>query len=413
LIAGFVLAGGNAFAQGESAMPFLLLTPFAEANGMGEASVGNHTDDPLAPMVNPAHLGMLARHTWFSFGYNYTNRLPLFQQSDLSLQTFAFNGGVNLKKLDENLPPVSIGLGFSRLYLDLGEFVRMSTSGPEPIGTYEAWESSNQFTAGIEVDFWIRAAAGVTFRSVTSHLSPVGTEQEPGVGEAEATLHDVGFLVDIPLVGIVSELMGEPIEPIPSIFPYFDWSFGVARNNLGQESITYIDSAQADPLPRQARAGMGLGFGVQFRKETLDWRIIGLKWTIEASDLLVRRNAEGWKYQEGLGDIRFFDEVILGRTNSETEKRSGWEVSLLEILSLRGGRYEEDPMRGNRRFTTTGWGVRLAGIPKLLRALDVPLGGEGIAGFLLAHLDVRFDSSQRTHPLLDDRFDSVCLVITN
>ncbi|MGA9115810.1 MAG: hypothetical protein WB626_03450 [Bacteroidota bacterium] len=403
--AAFLLAASACFSQGETAVPFLLVTPSAEAGGTADAFAGIRTSDPLGPVLNPAHLGLQAGRQWFSFGYNRVNWLPQLQHSDLYLRTYAFNAGVNLRTLDEGLPPISIGVGFSRIFLNLGEFVRTSSSGPEPIETFEAWESSNQLSVGAGVDWWIRAAAGFTSRSVTSRIGLPG-EEWPGsmaVPEGKAALHDIGFLAEIPLLRLASEAAGRPIEIMPSFVPYLDWSLGVAKNNLGQESITYIDPAQADPLPRYGRAGMGVDVGLCWRKGGMDWKVVSFRWSTEAGDLLLRRYGElrdsagtiirpaGWEYKEGLGAIRFYDEVVRGHTNPETEKRKGWELTLLEIFSLRGGRFEEDPQRGNRRYNTAGWGIRLGGVVKLLAMLEVPMDAEGIGGFLLQHADVQFD----------------------
>ena len=59
LFAGILLALGalsqSAYAQGESAVPFLLIAPNARADGMGEAGVGL-ADDAAAAFWNPAGL---------------------------------------------------------------------------------------------------------------------------------------------------------------------------------------------------------------------------------------------------------------------------------------------------------------------------------------------------------------------
>jgi hypothetical protein len=426
----FFLAGRSALAQGEAAVPFLLIDPSATSNGMGNALVGHVTADPLASLNNPAQIGMQARKGWFSFGYDHADWLPGFSQSDLYLSTFAFTCGLNLKDLAEELPPLSIGLGTSRLFLNLGTFARTGPDGPEIIGYYSAWERSEQVTVGVGLDYGIRAAAGYTFRNVRSHLWPIGTEQEAGAGEARARLHDIGLMVDVPITDIVADLAGTSLEFMPGVSPSLNWSLGVAQNNFGQESITYIDLASSDPLPRYARAGMGFTLAVIHRDEIGAWSPVSFSWTIEASDLLVRRWGElrdssgllirpaGWDYQSGLGDIRFFDEVFLGTTNPLTEKRKGWELDVLEVLTIRGGRFEEDLNHGARRYNTIGWSVHSAGLGKLLRRIGCSDEPAGVLEFLLDHVDIRYTTGDlhpdvRGHPLSGTHFSSISVALTH
>lgn len=413
-------------AQGESAVPFLLISPYAEANGMGEASVATLTDDPLALMTNPAHLGMQSQKNYFSFGHNYADWLPQFGRSDLWLRTFAFTAGLNLKKLNENALPLSFGVAYSRVYLNLGEFVRTSSVGPEEIGRYKGSESSDQLSFGLSVDYWVKASIGVTYKNITSEQSPIDTIGP--TGRAKANLFDLGLLVDIPVTRILYDLY-EPVELLQSLSPFFDFSVGLSRSNSGQESLTYSDAAHADPLPRYARAGIGFGLGFEYSQEQAEWRPLSFKWTTEASDLLVKRYSElrdpqgniirqaYFEYQSGLGDISFFDDVVMGHKKRQIEKRTGWEWNFLEVLSIRGGRFEEDPAFGNRNFTTTGWGLQFAGIVKLLRILNMSVNSEGVIGFIVNHIDFRYNHSaihaKENHPLNDTKFNSINVLISN
>ncbi|HTK80876.1 MAG TPA: hypothetical protein VL633_01150, partial [Bacteroidota bacterium] len=67
------------FAQGESAVPFLLIAPNARADGMGEAG-GALADDASAAFWNPAALAFLPGQ---EISLTHSNWLPAFQQSDL------------------------------------------------------------------------------------------------------------------------------------------------------------------------------------------------------------------------------------------------------------------------------------------------------------------------------------------
>jgi len=160
--------------QGESAVPFLLISPYAETNAMGQASVATFTDDPLAPFDNPAHLGMQSLRNYFSSGYNFSRWLPGFSQSNLWYRTFAFNTGINLRKLLGVEPEVGFGLGYSSIYLNLGDFIISGPGGPIPFGTYTAYETSDQYTLGVGINYWIKASGGITFKHIFSSLFPSG-----------------------------------------------------------------------------------------------------------------------------------------------------------------------------------------------------------------------------------------------
>src|SRR5438105_1756828 len=67
-----------AAAQGESAVPFLLIAPNARADGMGEAGTAL-ADDASAAFWNPAGL---AFQTGQELSLTHSNWLPAFQQSD-------------------------------------------------------------------------------------------------------------------------------------------------------------------------------------------------------------------------------------------------------------------------------------------------------------------------------------------
>jgi hypothetical protein len=413
--------------QGESAVPFLLISPYAEANGMGEASIATRTDDPLAAIWNPAHLGMQSLTRYFSVGTNTGIWLPSFN-SDTKYRTLAINAGMNLGKTFGFSPAFSLGFGYSRVYLDLGEFIRTGSGGPEEISRFHSDESSDQWTIGIGLDHWIKLSGGLTFKHIVSNLSPIGTEQEQGTGVASVNAVDYGVLLDVPVMDIISRALQSSLEIYPHVNPLLDLSFGLSRDNLG-DKVVYVDPAQADPLPRAARVGVGLHIGVLYLSDGIEWNPFSFKWTIEANDMLVRRYPEivdslghvvsesHWEYLNGLGDISFFNEVILGKTNRETIKKKGWELNLFEVLAIRGGRFQEDRERGDRNFITSGFGIRLSGILKAIRILSPESSSNEIVNFLFKHVDVRYDESTydggSNSPLDGTKFRGISLAISN
>jgi len=391
-------------------------------SGMGEASVGFPNDDPLAPTVNPAQLGLQSQSSFFSYGNNSEPWLPQFHVVDLRYESVAFNAGINLKTIfPEKELPISIGIGYSKVKLNLGTFVRTTEQGPAPIETFDAWEKSDQYMAAVGADYWVRASLGISYKHVVSHLGYIGMDSGSTYHDGIANLLDYGFLLQVPIVDILSRIRGEQIQLLPGLAPSFDWSIGISRNNSGQETISYIDPAQGDPLPRLARVGMSVNGGVTYRGDAAEIKVVSFAWTLETEDLLVKYAGSSmprYRYQSGLGDIDIFDEVLLGHGNRNTEKKKGWEVGMYEFYYVRGGSFEEDPMNGNRNFETRGWSVSSVGATKIFRALFGEQTGGTILNFVLNNIDIRYsestiDVTEVSSPLYGMKFRSLSLFVRN
>lgn len=412
-------------AQGESAVPFLLIPPSTESQGMGWASVAAHTEDPLAGATNPAQIGVLAFDQRFSFTRNYAKWLPGFASNDIWIRSRSVNGGLGLREIDTKAPPLCFGLAFSRIFLNLGEFSVTTPDGPDIIATFQATERADLVTIGIGYDGPVDISLGLTVKHIVSDILAGGI---PGVDPVPdgniADAYDMGMLVDLPILDLVTDL-----PPDRPFFPYFNLRTGLSINNGGGETISYYDSGRADPLPRYARAGTGLDIGIAARSSGGPWRIFSLKWTGEAGDILVRRYPElrdasgslirgaGWNYKPWPGAIRLLSDVFNPGNNREIERKQGWEVNLFEFFAIRGGRFEEAPERGGRHFDTSGWSVRLSGLMKMLGAADRCMKEHALFGLLADHIDVRYsrsslDMDEGGHPLQLTSFSSVDLIIS-
>jgi hypothetical protein len=405
------------FAQGEAALPFLEIPTNAEMNGMGYASVAHITDNPAALTTNPAHLGLQClNNSIFTAGANYSNWLPSFHL-DLWTRTITTTAGLNLNKIYLQLPSLSVGISYSNVYMNFGEFVRTGPDSPDIITTFNSHDESNQVTLSIAADYFVRASIGITYKHITSTLSDQPTAGDPGNGSATANLYDLGFLVDVPVVTLISKIIDKPISVYDKISPLFNFSLGISKSNLGQESIYYIDPAQGDPLPRLAHAGIGLAFGLQYDQKDISWIPFSFKWTVEANDLCVTTNSSGNSvYQPGLGDIDFLKEIILGKTKKETDQLKGWELNLAETVYIYGGRFLEDPDHGNRNFTTDGYAVSFSGLLKTLAVIKPDLFENNFMKFVLNHIGLKFNQSTVNTPasiLNDTQFYSLNISFNN
>ncbi|MCI0706535.1 MAG: hypothetical protein L0Y80_03500 [Ignavibacteriae bacterium] len=368
-------------------VPFLLLGPSPEANGMAGISSTLPLEDPIAMLSNPGQLGLqsFSRHAGYSTYIYKTQWLPLFGIPDLTYDVRAGMVGINADHFLELPFKLSLGIGYSRVYLNLGQVLIASPDGPEVIGTYHSYEVSNAYSAAFGVEYYVKLGLGVNIKKIHSHLSPFGGEQDPGAGEAKVTAYDIGFLLNVPLSCLV---MDDPTESVFSLVPNtrstLDISIAYARSNIGDQ-VVYGDPTEADPLPRYASVGFSAEYSVYGNDNLAGMKFFSLAFARQTEDLLVQYSSPGVAtYQTGLGDINLFDGLILGKNNSTMEILTGWRMSVFELYSIRIGRFNGT---GTRLYTTFGYGVHLKGVWNII---DIVTGGPsstGILAFLREHID--------------------------
>ena len=219
VLGALVLFSANpAYAVSEAAVLSLMISPGARAAGMGEAFVAL-ADDATATFWNPAGL---------AFQYSkelhlmHVNWLPEFG-SDMFYEFASYVHHV------EGLGT----FGGNITYLNLGEQVHTDETGTE-LGKFNSNEYSIAATYGTKLmENW---GVGLGMRYIRSNLAggvSVGAEQGEGVANA--------FAFDI------STLYRFPFAPRLTL--------GMNLSNMGPK-ITYIDAAQADPLPTNLKLGL-------------------------------------------------------------------------------------------------------------------------------------------------------------
>ncbi len=326
-LAGFI--PNTARAQGESAVPFLLIAPNSRAAGIGETGTGS-VDDASAVFWNPGALAFLDGQ---EVTLTHANWLPQFGLSDLFYEYVNYRNRVD---------DIGGTLGASITYLNLGEFIRTSENGTE-LGRFKAYEFA--VTAGYSTKVFDDLGLGFNARYIRSSLSPIGTGKEEGSGIANTVSFDVA-------------MMWRPFDLD------VDWldkklSVGFNLSNLGPK-VTYIDAAQADPLPTLLR--LGLGYKI-FEDE-----FNSLTYSVDFSRLLVRRRPEikdtsGNVIQSASVDplpkslfTAWGDGSGLKKINMSMGAEY-WYGSP-RLLAIRVGHFFEDPSFGNRNFWTFGAGLR-------------------------------------------------------
>ena len=367
-------------------VPFLLIAPSTEANGMGGIMGSGTPTSSSSMMSNPAQLGMLSRDYTFSsdFYRHKTNWLPSFRLSDLWLNSYSAMYGVSFEDMLPLNP--SIGFGFSRVYLNLGEFVRTDDRGNE-IGRFKGYEYVNNYSLGVSIDIGVQAAFGFTHKQILSHLSDFGVGQERGSGEANVTATDIGVTVKAPLYHLLTEE-----NSTAPIFPFVDLSGAYAVNNLG-DKIYYVDEAQNDPLPRTARIGWTAEAGLDITYRNAKFNFFRVSVAREAEDLLVGRDTSSWWYNGLTDDMDVYRSMVKSENYGNVSIRRGFSLSVFETFTYRQGSYAWD---GNLTYQTNGTSISTKGLFKAIGNSLSDEHGFNLTKYLLEHFEIRFSDSKYT-----------------
>ncbi|MDP2303621.1 MAG: PorV/PorQ family protein [Ignavibacteria bacterium] len=340
-------------AQGEAAVPFLLLAPDSRGGGMGESGTGL-ADNAAAIFWNPAGIAFL---TGTEFSVTHSNWLPQFK---LDL----FYDYLTYRQYFEEL---NGSITSSITYMNYGEFVRTGPDGPEPIGTFRSFDAA--LTVGYATKLSTDWGLGFNFRLIHSNLSDKPTAEEQGSGVATTVSFDIGAMW----------------RPATFTLPFLDenignqFSIGMNLSNLGPK-IFYIDQAQADPIPTNFR----LGFAYRVFSDEYN----SLTFTLDFSKLLVNKDTTGQSDQFYKALFTSWSSKPLKEEIRDIVTSAGLEYwySIPGEFSfgLRSGIFYEDPSFGNRKFMTLGAGIRY-----------------DIYGFDFSYISTSVFKGGENHPLSD------------
>lgn len=320
VLAAMLLLSGRIYAQGESAVPFLLIGPNSLNAGMGETGTGM-INDASAMFWNPAGLGFQKGN---QVSITHSPWLPGLGLSDLFYDYLA--GKYYLKKLKGTI-------GVSITYLNIGKIIKTDEFGNE-IGDYQAFDGALAVGYGTKVTKDM--AVGIVTRFIYSKLAvdPVAGEQGTG------TAYDLSF--DISML----------YRPSKTKLKFLNNKFGVGVNlsNIGPK-VTYVDNAQADPLPTNLRLGLAYDiYQSEYNNLTL---------TADFAKLLVKRRENGESDPVYKGIFTSFSGGIDNVMKSiQSSVGAEYWYGNPKLIGLRGGFFYEDPDRGKRKFITLGASIR-------------------------------------------------------
>ena len=329
--------GVVSYAQGESAVPFLLIAPDSRASGIGESG-GGLADNSSAIFWNPAGAAFL---TGTEIGITHSNWLPEFHL-DLFYDYLTFRQ--YFEEIDGNLLA-------SFTFMNYGEFNRTELD-PTVLGVFRSYDFA--LTVGYATKLSSDWGLGFNARLIHSRLADKPTEYEQGSGVATSVSFDLATMW----------------RPETFVLPFIDedignkFSVGVNLSNMGPK-ITYIDQDQADPIPTNFRLGFAFDiFHDEFNSlmYTLDFTKLLVNRTtyqvMEGDSLVTKSKSEDW-YRAiftAWGDKPFSEELRDINTSMGLEYWYGTPGDFL--FALRTGFFYEDPSYGNRKFVTFGAGLR-------------------------------------------------------
>jgi hypothetical protein len=319
------------YAQGEAAVPFLLLAPDSRAGGMGESGAGL-ADNSAAIFWNPAGIAFL---TGTEVSITHSNWLPQFNL-DLFYDYLTYRGYIE---------SLNGSVTASITYMNFGEFIQTGEEGPDPLGTFRSFDAA--LTLGYATKLGTDWGLGFNFRLIHSRLAPadIGVGTEEGEGVATSVSFDIGGMWRPSTLNVFGAEFGNR------------FSIGMNLSNLGPK-IYYIDQAQADPIPTNLR----LGFAFQIVNDEFN----SLIYTLDFSKLLVSRDKDtsgvsnSDEFYEAIvtswGDQSFSEELRDIVTSMGLEYWYGTPGDFL--FALRAGYFYEDQSYGNRKFMSFGAGIR-------------------------------------------------------
>ena len=340
----------TSFGQFEETMMFIvnmLVSQSPELSGLGGTQVCIPDDNPGSVFYNPAN--GLSRKVGLSGTYSY-NSTDWSKSQPMSID---FNHEIfSLNYNPENSP---FQISFSRqIYsMDLGTYSFRDFTGDTTMVFNPHLNARGLSTALRYRDTLLKIpldlSAGISVKSMNQYLN--------SDHNASSTYYDWGFLLSIPLRANIfknkNDRLSFRFSPSVgySLTNYSDTSGNITVEFMNQE-ITYI--------LRKVKIGIAFTSRITFRNEL---NLIEWKGGRAANDVLVK-SYYPIKFQSGLGDIDFLDNVIFTRHNSEIEMMRGNEITILEIYSLRRG--SKIYLDGDFKFDELGYVWSTSGVFNIL-----------------------------------------------
>ncbi len=299
------------FATSSAAVLPLLISPGARASGMGEAFVAV-ADDATATFWNTAGL---AFQTGREITFMHANWLPQLV-SDMSIEFLAYR---------QRFASLGGTLAANITYFNYGEQTRTGEQGPEPLGTFRSWDLAVTLCYGAKISQ--NVGLGVGMRYIRSNLAEMGAGAEKGNGVGSS------FAVDFGVLYKMAFLKG--------------LALGMNLSNMGPK-ITYVDAAQADPLPTNFKIGLSY--------QVLDNEFNKLMIAVDTNKLMVVRHKDGTSDPFYKALATAWSDGTLNEQANRLISSCGAEYCYNNMIYLRAGYYYD--YDGRVKYPAFGAGLQ-------------------------------------------------------
>jgi hypothetical protein len=255
------------------------------------------------------------------------------------------------------------------LRLDYGLSIATDVDG-NSLGSFTSYEDTQSFATGVSMLEFAEHASkwgGKEIPSLSRYgdvsigwsekrthvsLAPADVTIDRVAVEGYVTTHDSGVLVRLtPYDGIDHGGFLPGLDHLLAV--RFDVSYGGSTQNYNNASIAYIDPDQADPIARIQIKGWAAHAALdppKWRTDKIRSHRFG-----RLIDLVTPLLSAGTTKSRQLPLIP--DAATGGLRSGRRIENSGWEVTVANIYSFRGGKID-DPA-GTVQGHTSGWGVGL------------------------------------------------------
>jgi hypothetical protein len=346
----------------ESGAQSLLIDPSVRSSGMGRSSNAVFWGYSPNSWGNPALLGF---HKGVQYERGRTRLVPELAD-DVSFTTKRLTVGFwGLGILIAGRPFTDVG----GMELNYGASFATDVDG-NIIGVFTSYETIQSFAGGANIlEFAEHALAaggldppllsrfgdvaiGWSEKKTHVFLAPADVTLDGIAGEGYVTTHDSGLLVRLTPYNSIDYAGFFPgLDRIAGT--RVDLSYGGSTQNYNDGTIAYIDPDQADPIARIQRKGWAAHLALDLPAKTRD-RLKSRRfgWLLDCITPILSVGKTGQKDVPMVLDTA----TDAHRTGTRVEN-SGWELTLANIYSIRGGRID-DPA-GTVQGHTSGWGVGL------------------------------------------------------
>ena len=344
--------------------PFLKKSLSPQANAMGNTYGNVMSSDPMASFFNPAYLGFFSRN--HNFGVSFFKQQVY---TDITYSYSSFNAGYSFK-----VKPVTLGIGFHRLFIDDGEAYVIDPYGTEPMETFNIYQKAHVVSTALLMGRYIQIGIGINFKFIESNFTP----DDKIMNNA----YDYGVSIQIPVLKLLSKIRNRDLGFSLNMRPFLLTGLSYSVTNVGDE-ITIFEEEDQYALPRMAYLGFNTGFGIEYIRANNIFKIFAFSLSVESEGALVTQD----NLQNGQGDPEYLSSIFALDKKFRTHK-CGWSLNLLDCFIIRWGLYEYK--NADEKFDTKGLGINFVQPVRLIFGYTKQKVNNPILRVLIDSIDIEY-----------------------